>query len=57
MAEPSIRDLTMALGCKLSLTAEEDVGLDLDADDIGEYASQCMAAYKRYAYAVHDILQ
>ncbi|GKV52195.1 hypothetical protein SLEP1_g58784 [Rubroshorea leprosula] len=43
MAEPSIRDLTVALGGKLSLTAEEDVGLDLDAD---EQNNQSMGAAK-----------
>ncbi|GLT98767.1 hypothetical protein SLE2022_162500 [Rubroshorea leprosula] len=43
MAEPSIRDLTVALGGKLSLTAEEDVGLDLDAD---EQNNQPMGAAK-----------
>ncbi|GKV16327.1 hypothetical protein SLEP1_g26985 [Rubroshorea leprosula] len=32
MTKPSIKDLMVALGGKLSLTAEEDVGLDLDTD-------------------------
>ncbi|GKV16326.1 hypothetical protein SLEP1_g26984 [Rubroshorea leprosula] len=32
MTKPSIKDLMVALGGKLSLTVEEDVGLDLDAD-------------------------
>ncbi|GLT73745.1 hypothetical protein SLA2020_455820 [Shorea laevis] len=30
MADSSVRDLTVALGERLSLTAEEDVGLSLD---------------------------
>ncbi|GKV32611.1 hypothetical protein SLEP1_g41204 [Rubroshorea leprosula] len=34
MAESNVRDLTIAMGKQLSLTADEDVGLDLD-DGIG----------------------
>ncbi|GKV03842.1 hypothetical protein SLEP1_g16084 [Rubroshorea leprosula] len=33
MTDPSVRDLTAALGKHLSLTVEEDVGLDLDDGD------------------------
>ncbi|GLT44405.1 hypothetical protein SLA2020_183070 [Shorea laevis] len=33
MADPSVQDLTVALGDKLSVTVKEDVELDLDVDE------------------------
>ncbi|GKU93023.1 hypothetical protein SLEP1_g6663 [Rubroshorea leprosula] len=38
MTDPSVRDLTTALGKRLSLTVEEDVGLDLDDSDEAQWS-------------------